>query len=43
MNDYDRPTDKDIYIAENGWHFNKKACDYAVQYLKGKTESASSP
>ena len=36
MNDYDRPTDKDIYIAENGWHFNKKACDYAVQYLKGK-------
>lgn len=36
MNDYDRPTDKDIYIAENDWHFNKKACDYAVQYLKGK-------
>jgi hypothetical protein len=36
MNDYDRPTDKGIYIAENGWHFNKKACDYAVQYLKGK-------
>ena len=36
MNDYDRPNDKDIYIAENGWHFNKKACDYAVQYLKGK-------
>lgn len=36
MNDFDRPTDKDIYIAENGWHFNKKACDYAVQYLKGK-------
>lgn len=36
MNDYDRPTDKEIYIAENGWHFNKKACDYAVQYLKGK-------
>ena len=36
MNDYDRPTDKDIYLAENGWHFNKKACDYAVQYLKGK-------
>ena len=36
MNDYDRPTDKGIYIAENGWHFNKKACDYALQYLKGK-------
>lgn len=35
MNEYRTP-DKDIYIAENGWHFNKKACDYAVQYLKGK-------
>lgn len=32
-----RQTDKEIYIAENGgWHFNKKACDYAVQYLTGK-------
>ena len=36
MNEFDRPTDKDLYIAENGWHFNKKACDYAVQYLRGK-------
>lgn len=32
-----RQTDKEIYVAENGgWHFNKKACDYAVQYLTGK-------
>ena len=28
--------DKEIYLAENGgWHFNKKACDYAVQQLRG--------
>lgn len=28
--------DKEIYLAENGgWHFNKKACDYAVQNLRG--------
>lgn len=35
MNDY-RTTDKETYIAENGWHFNRKACDYAVRYLSGK-------
>ena len=33
----DDTTDKEIYLAENGgWHFNEKACDYAVRYLKGK-------
>lgn len=39
MNDYDnygKQTDKALYLAENGWHFTKKACDYAVQYLRGK-------
>ena len=35
MNDY-RTTDKDTYLAENGWHFNKKSCEYALQYLTGK-------
>lgn len=35
MNDY-RTTDKDLYLAENGWHFNKKACEHAVRYLTGK-------
>lgn len=35
MNDY-RTTDKDLYLAENGWHFNKKACELAVRYITGK-------
>ena len=45
MNMYDnRQTDKEIYIAENGgWHFNKKACDYAVQYLTGKDGNPIKP
>ena len=45
MNMYDnRQTDKEIYIAENGgWHFNKKACDYAVQYLTGKDSKPIKP
>lgn len=38
-----RQTDKEIYIAENGWHFNKKACDYAVQYLTGKDSKPIKP
>lgn len=33
MNEFRTP-DKEIYLAENGgWHFNKKACDYAVMML----------
>ena len=28
--------DKELYIAENGWHFNKKACEYAIKGLKKK-------
>lgn len=35
MNEYFTP-DKALYLGENGWHFNKKACEYAVQFLKGK-------
>ena len=35
MNEYRTP-DKEIYLAENGgWHFNKRACDYAVMMLDG--------
>lgn len=36
-------TDKEIYIAENGWHFNKKACDYAVQSLRGMDNKPIKP
>lgn len=34
---------KEIYLAEMGWHFNKKACDYAVQFLKGKDKKPIKP
>jgi hypothetical protein len=27
------------YIAENGWHFNKKACEEAVRMMKRKGSS----
>lgn len=29
-------TDKERYLAEYNWHFNKKACDEAVKMLKKK-------
>lgn len=36
-------TDKEIYLAENGWHFNKKACDYAIQNLRGMDNKPIKP
>ena len=43
MNMYNTPA-KEIYIAENGgWHFNKKACDYAVQNLRGMDNKPIKP
>lgn len=36
-------TAKDIYLAEMGWHFNKKACEYAVQYLKDRDNMPIEP
>ena len=36
-------TDKEIYLAENRWHFNKKACDYAVQNLRGMDNKPIKP
>lgn len=32
-----------MYIAENGWHFNQAACEYAVQYLKGRDKKPIKP
>lgn len=43
MNSYSNPSDKAEYLAENGWHFNKKACEYAVQFLKGKDNKPIKP
>lgn len=30
----DMPREMKKYISNNGWHFNKKACDYAVKQMK---------
>lgn len=43
MNDYFKTPDKSVYIGENGWHFNKKACEYAVQFLKDKDDKPIKP
>lgn len=34
---------KEMYLAEMGWHFNEKACDYAVKYLKDKNNKPIKP
>lgn len=30
---YDVPEEMMAYLRNNGWHFNKKACDYAVDMM----------
>jgi hypothetical protein len=32
-----------MYLAEMGWHFNEKACKYAVQYLKDRNGKPIKP
>ena len=34
---------KEMYLAEMGWHFNEKACKYAVQYLKDRSGKPIKP
>lgn len=34
---------KEMYLAEMGWHFNEKACNYAVQYLKDRSGKPIKP
>lgn len=29
-----RPEEMDIYLSHNGWHFNKKMCDFAISKMK---------
>ena len=38
MDMYNTP-DKMAYLAENGWHFNKRACEEAVRMMKRKGAS----
>lgn len=34
---------KAVYLAEMGWHFNRKACEYAVQFLKDRNDKPIKP
>ena len=43
MGDMYQTPAKEIYLAEMGWHFNEKACNYAVQYLKGRDNKPIKP
>ena len=43
MEDWIQTPSKEMYLAENGWHFNKKACEYAVQYLKDRNNKPIKP
>jgi hypothetical protein len=43
MDEWMQPSAKDMYIAEMGWHFNERACQYAVQYLKDRNNKPIKP
>ena len=43
MEDFIQTPAKSMYLAENGWHFNKAACEYAIQFLKGKDNKPIKP
>lgn len=43
MEEWIQTPSKEMYLAENGWHFNKKACEYAVQYLKDRNKKPIKP
>ncbi|MCM1031564.1 MAG: hypothetical protein NC410_09030 [Oscillibacter sp.] len=32
----DRPREMRVYLRNNGWHFSKKACEFAVSLMKKK-------
>jgi hypothetical protein len=43
MEDWIQTPAKEMYLAEMGWHFNEKACEYAVQYLKDRNNKPIKP
>lgn len=44
MDDYIQTPAKEMYLAENGgWHFNKAACEYAIQFLKDRNNKPIKP
>lgn len=43
MDEWMQPSAKEMYIAEMGWHFNERACQYAVQCLKDRNNKPIKP
>lgn len=43
MEDWIQTPAKEMYLAEMGWHFNEKACKYAVHYLKDRNNKPITP
>ena len=43
MDNYMNSTSKEIYLAENGWHFNKASCEYAIKFLRGRDNKQIKP
>lgn len=43
MEDLIQTPAKEMYLAEMGWHFNEKACKYAVHYLKDRNNKPITP
>ena len=42
LDTYDRlPEEMVDYLRHNGWHFNKKACDYAVKKMKKRNAATN--
>lgn len=39
----DRPEEMDKYLSFNGWHFNKKMCDFAVSKMYKVEPGATHP
>lgn len=36
----DRPEEMEIYLSHNGWHFNKKMCEFAVNKMRKRNPSS---
>ena len=37
----DMPDAMRSYLRNNGWHFNRKACDFAMRYMRRRSESGA--
>lgn len=43
MEDMMQVPGKVMYLSEMGWHFNEKACEYAIRYLKDRNNEPIKP